>query len=57
VPDQPTATLSTNRGDVVVTLFSDFSPKTVRNFIELAQGTEISPGHRELHDPGRLPPG
>jgi peptidyl-prolyl cis-trans isomerase A (cyclophilin A) len=40
-----TATLRTNRGDIVVRLFPDHAPKTVRNFVELAQGT------REWTDP------
>jgi len=30
------ATLHTNRGQVVVRLFPDHAPKTVRNFVELA---------------------
>jgi peptidyl-prolyl cis-trans isomerase A (cyclophilin A) len=34
-----TATLRTNRGNVVVRLFPDQAPKTVRNFVELAEGT------------------
>jgi peptidyl-prolyl cis-trans isomerase A (cyclophilin A) len=34
-----TATLRTNRGTVVVRLFPDQAPKTVRNFVELAEGT------------------
>jgi peptidyl-prolyl cis-trans isomerase A (cyclophilin A) len=34
-----TATLRTSRGDVVVRLFPDQAPKTVRNFVELAEGT------------------
>ncbi|HUZ52662.1 MAG TPA: peptidylprolyl isomerase [Streptosporangiaceae bacterium] len=33
-----TATLRTNRGTVVVKLFPDQAPKTVRNFVELAAG-------------------
>jgi peptidyl-prolyl cis-trans isomerase A (cyclophilin A) len=33
-----TATLRTNRGTVVVRLFPDYAPKTVRNFVELAEG-------------------
>ena len=33
-----TATLRTNQGDIVVRLFPDHAPKTVRNFVELAQG-------------------
>jgi peptidyl-prolyl cis-trans isomerase A (cyclophilin A) len=34
-----TATLRTNRGNVVVRLFPDQAPKTVRNFVELAEGS------------------
>jgi peptidyl-prolyl cis-trans isomerase A (cyclophilin A) len=34
-----TATLRTNRGTVVVRLFPDQAPKTVGNFVELAEGT------------------
>jgi peptidyl-prolyl cis-trans isomerase A (cyclophilin A) len=33
-----TATLRTNRGTVVVRLFPDHAPKTVRNFVDLAEG-------------------
>jgi peptidyl-prolyl cis-trans isomerase A (cyclophilin A) len=33
-----TATLQTNQGTVVVRLFPDQAPKTVRNFVELAEG-------------------
>jgi peptidyl-prolyl cis-trans isomerase A (cyclophilin A) len=33
-----TATLQTNQGRVVVRLFPDQAPKTVRNFVELAEG-------------------
>jgi len=40
-----TATLRTNRGTVTVRLFPDQAPKTVRNFVELAEGT------REWTDP------
>jgi peptidyl-prolyl cis-trans isomerase A (cyclophilin A) len=40
-----TATLRTNRGTVVVRLFPDQAPKTVRNFVELAEGS------REWTDP------
>jgi len=40
VPEQLTATLTTNRGDIVVNLFPDQSPKTVRNFVGLAEGTQ-----------------
>ncbi|HVB45272.1 MAG TPA: peptidylprolyl isomerase [Streptosporangiaceae bacterium] len=40
-----TATLRTNHGSVVVRLFPDHAPKTVRNFVDLAEGT------REWTDP------
>ncbi len=33
-----TATLRTNRGTVIVRLLPDHAPKTVRNFVELAEG-------------------
>ena len=33
-----TATLTTTQGTVVVRLFPDHAPKTVRNFVELAEG-------------------
>jgi peptidyl-prolyl cis-trans isomerase A (cyclophilin A) len=34
------ATLKTNRGDIVVRLFPDHAPKTVENFVGLAEGTQ-----------------
>ncbi len=40
-----TATLRTNQGTIVVRLFPDHAPKTVQNFVELAEGT------REWTDP------
>jgi peptidyl-prolyl cis-trans isomerase A (cyclophilin A) len=40
-----TATLRTNQGPIVVRLFPDHAPKTVRNFVELAEGK------REWTDP------
>jgi peptidyl-prolyl cis-trans isomerase A (cyclophilin A) len=40
-----TATLRTNKGTIVVRLFPDHAPKTVQNFVELAEGT------REWTDP------
>jgi peptidyl-prolyl cis-trans isomerase A (cyclophilin A) len=40
-----TATLRTSQGTVVVRLFPDHAPKTVRNFVELAEGS------REWTDP------
>lgn len=39
------ATLSTSKGDVRIQLFGDHAPKTVRNFVDLAQGS------REWTDP------
>lgn len=35
-----TATLHTNRGDIVIELFDDHAPKTVENFVGLAGGTK-----------------
>jgi peptidyl-prolyl cis-trans isomerase A (cyclophilin A) len=35
-----TATLHTNRGDIVVELFPNHAPKTVENFVGLAEGTK-----------------
>ncbi|MFJ5230229.1 peptidylprolyl isomerase [Kitasatospora sp. NPDC088391] len=37
--EELTATLKTNRGDIVVKLFPHHAPKTVANFVELAEGT------------------
>ena len=34
------ATLKTNRGDIVVQLFGNHAPKTVQNFVGLAEGTQ-----------------
>jgi peptidyl-prolyl cis-trans isomerase A (cyclophilin A) len=34
------ATLKTNRGDIVVQLFEHHAPKTVENFVGLAEGTQ-----------------
>ena len=34
------ATLHTNHGDIVITLFPDHAPKTVDNFVGLAKGTK-----------------
>jgi peptidyl-prolyl cis-trans isomerase A (cyclophilin A) len=45
VADELYATLSTNYGDITVKLFPNRAPKTVRNFVELAQG------QREWTDP------
>ncbi len=35
-----TATLHTNRGDIQIALFGNHAPKTVENFVGLAQGTK-----------------
>ncbi|HZA04053.1 MAG TPA: peptidylprolyl isomerase [Propionibacteriaceae bacterium] len=37
---QQTATLHTNHGDIVITLFGDHAPQTVANFVGLASGTQ-----------------
>jgi peptidyl-prolyl cis-trans isomerase A (cyclophilin A) len=37
--DELHATLHTNRGDIRVRLLPDHAPKTVRNFVELAEGS------------------
>ncbi|MFJ4165695.1 peptidylprolyl isomerase [Microbacterium sp. NPDC089698] len=33
------ATLHTNHGDIVINLFGDHAPRTVKNFVELSDGT------------------
>jgi peptidyl-prolyl cis-trans isomerase A (cyclophilin A) len=38
VPEELYATLHTNRGDIRLRLLPDHAPKTVRNFVELAEG-------------------
>jgi peptidyl-prolyl cis-trans isomerase A (cyclophilin A) len=45
-----TAKLRTNQGDIVIRLFPDHAPKTVRNFVELAEGS------REWTDPSTRKP-
>ncbi|MGI8434216.1 MAG: peptidylprolyl isomerase [Nocardioidaceae bacterium] len=40
VVEQVYATLKTNRGDIVLQLFPDHAPKTVANFVGLAEGTQ-----------------
>jgi peptidyl-prolyl cis-trans isomerase A (cyclophilin A) len=37
---ETTATLHTNHGDIVINLFPDHAPKTVENFVGLAEGTK-----------------
>ncbi|GEB50722.1 MULTISPECIES: peptidylprolyl isomerase [Streptomyces] len=43
--EQLYATLKTNQGDILVQLFPNHAPKTVKNFVELAEGS------REWTDP------
>jgi peptidyl-prolyl cis-trans isomerase A (cyclophilin A) len=45
------AVLKTNLGDITIQLFPNHAPKTVRNFVELAEGT------REWTDPKTNKPG
>lgn len=45
------ATLHTNHGDIVVNLFGDHAPKTVKNFVGLSDGTQ------EWTDPATGKPG
>ncbi|WAA66184.1 peptidylprolyl isomerase [Microbacterium oxydans] len=45
------ATLHTNHGDIVINLFGDHAPKTVKNFVGLADGTQ------EWTDPATGKPG
>ncbi len=50
-----TATLRTSQGTVHVRLFPDHAPKTVRNFVELAEGTrEWTDPRTRKSAPGRL---
>lgn len=39
-PSSTFATLHTNKGDIRIILFPDQAPKTVRNFVELAEGAK-----------------
>jgi peptidyl-prolyl cis-trans isomerase A (cyclophilin A) len=57
VGDDLYATLKTNRGDIVVQLFPEHAPETVRNFVDLAEGTREwtdpntgSPSHERFYD-------
>jgi peptidyl-prolyl cis-trans isomerase A (cyclophilin A) len=40
VADEIFATLHTTKGDIEIKLFADHAPKTVSNFVELAEGTK-----------------
>jgi peptidyl-prolyl cis-trans isomerase A (cyclophilin A) len=46
------ATLKTNRGDIVIHLFENHAPKTVQNFVGLAEGTQ----EYEVPETGRKSP-
>jgi peptidyl-prolyl cis-trans isomerase A (cyclophilin A) len=43
------ATLATNRGDIIIELFPDHAPKTVDNFVDLAEGTK-GPSGKPFYD-------
>jgi len=52
----PTATLHTNRGDITVELFADRAPRTVENFLNLAEhapaaDAEPAPDTKTWEDP------
>ena len=49
-----TATLHTNHGDILVNLFGDQAPRTVANFVGLADGS-IAWTHPETGKPGEGP--
>lgn len=40
MPERLVATLHTNLGDIAITLFPDHAPKTVANFVGLAEGSK-----------------
>jgi peptidyl-prolyl cis-trans isomerase A (cyclophilin A) len=40
VAEEPFATLETTKGNVTIKLFPDHAPKTVQNFVGLAEGTK-----------------
>ncbi|WP_405726201.1 peptidylprolyl isomerase [Streptomyces sp. NBC_01537] len=55
--EQLYATLRTSHGDIVIRLFKDHAPRTVKNFVELAEGTREwtdprtgKPSHEKLYD-------
>jgi peptidyl-prolyl cis-trans isomerase A (cyclophilin A) len=57
VAEQLYATLRTSHGDIVIRLFKDHAPRTVKNFVELAEGTREwtdprtgKPSHEKLYD-------
>ena len=44
------ATLHTNAGDIRIQLFPNHAPKTVRNFVELAEGTQEQNQGKKFYD-------
>ena len=50
-PPVTTATLHTNHGDIVINMFENEAPKTVANFLGLAEGQLA--GRNRLDPPGR----
>jgi peptidyl-prolyl cis-trans isomerase A (cyclophilin A) len=44
------ATLHTNFGDIRIQLFPDHAPKTVRNFVDLAEGTQEKNQGKKFYD-------
>ncbi len=50
LPSTLHATLHTNNGDIRVQLFPDHAPKTVRNFVELAEGTQEANAGKKFYD-------
>ncbi|MFT3785673.1 MAG: hypothetical protein QM770_05840 [Tepidisphaeraceae bacterium] len=54
-----TATIDTNRGTIVLSLFAKDAPKTVNSFVFLAREVlrrrHLPPRDSGLHDPGRRP--
>ena len=63
VAEQLYATLKTNQGDIEIRLLPNHAPKTVRNFVELAEGSVSGPTRRRARSPRTslrrhgLPPG
>jgi peptidyl-prolyl cis-trans isomerase A (cyclophilin A) len=50
LPSTLHATLHTNYGDIRIKLFPNHAPKTVRNFVELAEGTQQTNTGRKFYD-------
>jgi peptidyl-prolyl cis-trans isomerase A (cyclophilin A) len=50
LPSTLHATLHTNHGDVRIQLFPNHAPKTVRNFVELAEGTQEKNTGKKFYD-------